>query len=264
MVGEGKQVFFIINLLQDVNIVRGLIYLTARETRAKLGLLVTTSFIKRDRQKIWQSEIARIAAETGAQMYLYERPEEAFAVLGQGSGMMFAAAESNLSAHREVSGVFDVAPSSYLRVTLQHGLECVGFLQSREHVLSHGRNVSFHADVICGWFEAEALTSLTVSQRAKLLVTGPPTLLQARPKRSAATGAGGLVCENMHSVRLRASGDHKAAFMDIFFSFCAELAKRNEGITLRPHPGGQYVLKNKVELPSNVALNKRPIYETDL
>ena len=52
--------------------------------------------------------------------------------------------------------------------------------------------------------------------------------------------------------------------MDIFFAFCAELQKRDEGVTLRPHPGGQYVLKNKVELPANVQLNNRPIYETDL
>ena len=173
MVGQGKRVFFLINLLQDVNIVRGLVYLTARETDAKLGFLITPSFIKRDRQKIWQSELARIAADTGAQMYLYEQPEEALAVLSEGAGMIFAAAESNLSAHREVSEVFDVAPSTYLKVTLQHGLECVGFIQSREHVLSHGRNVSFHADIICAWFEAEALTSLTASAARQTVCDGP-------------------------------------------------------------------------------------------
>jgi len=264
MPGAGKKVFFILNLLQDVNIVRGLVYLAARETNAQLGFLITKGFIKRDRQKIWQSEVAGMAAETDAKMYVYGDAEEALAILQPGGGMIFAASESNLPAHREVSEVFDVTPPSYLRVTLQHGLECVGFLQSREHVLSHGRNVSFHADVVCGWFEAESLTSLTVSQRAKLYVSGPPTLLQARPRTTTLEAGDGLVCENLHSVRLRASGDHKTSFMDVFLAFCSELAKRRETVTLRPHPGGQYVLKNNVELPSNVRLNNRPIYETDL
>jgi hypothetical protein len=264
MPGAGKDVFFIINLLQDVNIVRGLVYLAARETNAQLGFLITKGFIKRDRQKIWQSEVARMATDTGANMYVYGDALEALAILQPGGGLIFAAAESNLPAHREVSEVFDVAPSTYLRVTLQHGLECVGFVQSREHVLSHGRNVSFHADIVCGWFEAGSLTSLTASQRAKLYVTGPPTLLQARPRTPNLEAGDGLVCENLHSVRLRASGDHKTSFMDVFFAFCSELAKRHETVTLRPHPGGQYVLKNNVELPSNVRLNNRPIYETDL
>ncbi len=71
--------------------------------------------------------------------------------------MIFAASESNLPAHHETSGVFQVAPPTYLRVTLQHGFECIGFVQSREHVMSHGRNVSFAADIVCGWFEPESL-----------------------------------------------------------------------------------------------------------
>jgi hypothetical protein len=132
-------------------------------------------------------------------------------------------------------------------------------------LITHGRNISFSADVICGWFAAEVLTSLTASQRAKLYVTGPPTLLQ-KPRRNAATAAEGgvLVCENLHSVRLRASGDHKASFMDVFFAFCSEMAKRHETITLRPHPGGQYVLKNNVSLPANVRLNNQPTSEIDM
>jgi hypothetical protein len=198
-------------------------------------------------------------------MYLYGDTAEALAVLEGGAGLIFAAAESNLMAHREVSDVFLRASASYLKITLQHGFECIGFRQSREHVISHGRNISFAADVVCGWFEPSALTSLTMSQRAKLYVTGPPTLLQqTRKGLPCGTTATGLVCENMHSVRLRASGDHKASFMDIFFAFCVEMAKRNEKVTLRPHPGGQYVLKNNVTLPANVQLDSHPIYDLDL
>jgi hypothetical protein len=52
--------------------------------------------------------------------------------------------------------------------------------------------------------------------------------------------------------------------MDIFFGFCRRLAARGESVTLRPHPGGQYVLKNKVALPANVELNMLPLYAIDL
>jgi hypothetical protein len=265
MADSRKTVFFLINLVQDVNIVRGLAYLAARETDAAIDFLVSQAFLKRDRLKIWQAELASIVASTGGAMHLYGTVAEAYAVLKGQSGIIFAASESNLVAHRETAEIFQVAPPGYLRVTLQHGLECVGFLQSREHVLSHGRNISFHADVVCGWAEGSALTSLTASERSKLYVTGPPTLLlKPRPNADQPPQSGGLVCENMHSVRLRASGDHKSSFMGIFFDFCAEMAKRPEMVTLRPHPGGQYVLKNKVSLPDNVRLNNQPISDMNL
>lgn len=263
MLAEGKWVFFIINLLQDVNIVRGLVFLTKRETSARIGFLVTPAFMKRDRQNVWQRELAAIAEVISAEVYLYGSPAAALEILDGRSGLIFAAAESNLSAHEEVTAVFDVAPAGFIRITLQHGFECVGFLQSREHVMSHGRNVSFAADVVCGWFEAASLTSMTASQRAKLYVAGPPTLLQ-RNARSSARSAVGLVCENLHSVRLKASGDHKTSFIEIFLAFCRQLEVRGEGVALRPHPGGQYVLKNKVDLPQNVEVNMRPLYELDL
>ncbi|HET6535578.1 MAG TPA: hypothetical protein VFG41_05290 [Sphingomicrobium sp.] len=262
--GRGKKVAFLLNLMQDVNIVRGLVYLTARETDAKIILLVSQGFLKRDRVKSWQAEIASLAADIGASICLYGSTAEACAVLEDGEGIIFAASESSLSAHWETSEVFAAAPPAYLKVTLQHGLEGVGFLQSREHVMSHGRNVSFHADVVCGWLNAPALTSLVASERAKLYVTGPPTLLQQPGRDPAERQDGGLVCENMHSVRLRASGDHKTSFMDIFFAFARSVAERGESVVLRPHPGGQYVLKNNIELPGNVGLNNRPIFDVNL
>ncbi|MDQ3471858.1 MAG: hypothetical protein M3428_05730 [Pseudomonadota bacterium] len=262
--GDRKRVVFLFNLLQDLNIVRGLVYLTARETDADILLLVSHGFLKRDRLNGWQSEVAVLAADTNASIFLYGSPIEATAALKGGTGIIFAGSESSLLAHWETSDVFRAAPPGYVRVTLQHGIECIGFLQCREHVMSHGRNVSFGADIVCGWMELPALTSMVASERAKLVVTGPPTLLQSPGSFPAETQTTGLVCENLHSVRLRASGDHKAAFMDIFFAFAAALAARGEGVTLRPHPGGQYVLKNNVALPANVELNNRPIFDVNL
>ena len=264
MRAAGKTVAFLFNLVQDVNILRALVYMTARESDARILLLVSQGFLKRDRQLIWQDELGAMAVDTGASMYLYASPSEACAALAGGRGLIFAASESNLKAHCETGDVFRAAPSDYLKITLQHGLECVGFVQSREHVISHGRNISFAADIVCSWFEAPALTSLTASERSKLYVTGPSFLLQRPPEIETSEEVGGLVCENMHSVRLKASGDHKTSFMAIFFAFCAQLAERRQSVTLRPHPGGQYVLKNKVALPANVRINMDPLYRTGL
>ena len=262
--GVAKKVVFLLNLLQDLNIVRGLVYLTARETDASIALLVSEGFLKRDRLNSWQSEVASLAKDTGAAIYLYGSPADASAVLEGGTGIIFAASESTLPAHHETSGVFAAAPAGYLRITLQHGIECVGFLQSREHVMSHGRNVGFGGDIVCAWLDQSALTSMIASQRAKLYVTGPPTLLQKPGRIPAERQDCGLVCENMHSVRLRASGDHKMSFMDTFFAFTRKMAQRGETVALRPHPGGQYVLKNKVQLPANVRLDNRPIFDVNL
>ncbi len=262
---KNKKIFFIINLLQDVNIVRGLVYLAKRETEANIGFLVSTSFLKRDSQKIWQAELAQMSRDVGAHMTLFTEASEAFAVLQGSSGMIFAASESNLSAHWETTMVFRIAPPGYIRVTLQHGLECIGFLQSREHVIGHGRNISFASDVVCSWFEAPALTSMIASERSKLYVSGPPTLLQKaghHPEHPPQDG--GIICENMHSVRLKATGDHKASFMDIFFDFCARQAASGRNVTLRPHPGGQYVIKNKIALPENVRMNNLPIFHVNM
>lgn len=258
-----KAVYFVINLLQDVNIVRGVAYLAAREAACEIAFLVSQGFFKRDTSGVWQRELGIMADDLQAGIYLYENAEQAAAALAGREGMIFAASESSLPAHGEVATVFQAASADYLRVTLQHGFECVGFVQSREHVISHGRDVSFGADVVCSWLERPALTSLVASERAKIYCTGPSLLLQRPPRRGVAA-ATGMVCENMHSVRLRATGDHKASFMEIFFDFCRAMHQRGQQVTLRPHPGGQYVVKNKVGLPDNVVLNNAPIFRVDL
>ena len=255
-----RDTVFLVNLLQDVNILRGLAYLAARETDTNIRFLLSQPFLTRDGQGIWQSQIAQIAADIGATIHVYASPIEALAVLQGRQGLLIAASETRLTPHVHVHDVFRVAPSGFLKVTLQHGFEGAGFLQNREHVLTYGRNVTSGADVLCSWAELPALTSLPAEMRARLYPTGPATLLQrARPDAEHPSTDGGMVCENLHSVRLKATGNHGAAFMDIFFEFCARQAGRGRPVTLRPHPGGQYVLRNNITLPDNVVLNNLPI-----
>jgi glycosyltransferase involved in cell wall biosynthesis len=262
---SGGQIFFLINLLQDVNIVRPLALLAAREFGAQVHFLVSDRFGERDVSGAWREELNAVCLATRGQQHVYDSPFAALQVLQHRRGMLVAASESSLSAHSHTHNVMRAAPSSYLKVTLQHGFECVGFLQSRDHEKAHGRRITFAADVICGWCDLEVMRSVAPSERAKYLLTGPSALLY-RPQLPDPTRPpqGGLVCENLHSVRMHVRGDFRSPFMDTFNAFCTALDAKGKGVTLRPHPGGQYVLKNNVNLPRNVTLNNHPIYKVDL
>ncbi|CAL4869172.1 hypothetical protein MMA231_03463 (plasmid) [Asticcacaulis sp. MM231] len=258
-----KHIIFLLNLLQDVNIIRPLAVLASRELDVSIEFLVSYKFLQRDKTRSWQNEIALLCANTGAKVFIFSHEYEAEQLLSGKSGIIFAASESSLSAHADTHNIFRLAPKGFLKITLQHGFECVGFLQNREHNKAHGTNVTFAADVVCGWFGPRFMMSMALSERAKLYVSGPPSVLQEL-SGGKKEGFGGLVCENLHSVRLSSSGDFKASFMDIFSQFCEVKAEKNEKVFLRPHPGGQYVVKNNIKLPNNVELNNRPIYKVKL
>jgi glycosyltransferase involved in cell wall biosynthesis len=254
---------FLINLVQDVTICRPLVFMAARDFGLKTEFLVSPRFGPRDISGQWRRELTEIGAATGSAIHDFGDEVEAAELLAGKGGILIASSESNLSAHDATHEVFRVAPSSFVKVTLQHGFECVGFRQSRQHDIAHGREVAFGADVVCAWSDDAYLSSMLPSQRSKLYVTGPPAVLQL-PHAASSRGQTGLVCENMHSVRLNISGDFKADFITVFNQFCAALAKEQRDVVLRPHPGGQYVLRNLLSLPKNVVLNNNPIYKVEL
>jgi glycosyltransferase involved in cell wall biosynthesis len=261
---ERPKAVFLVNLVQDVNILRPLIIMASRDFGFRPLVLVSPQFPGRDVFGIWQVEIDQICMDSGAEAIFYATDFEASTHL-TGTGVMFAASESALPAHTTTHNVFRYAPSGYLKVTLQHGFECVGFRQSVDHVLAHGATSAFGADLICGWYDPVLLTSVAPSQRAKLHITGPTALLQQPVSEiSRAPDAPGIVCENLHSVRLNIAGDFRTQFVDVFGGFCAMLQQHQRKVVLRPHPGGQYVLKNKVSLPANVKINNAPMYKLDL
>lgn len=255
---------FLINLVQDVNILRPLVFMAARDFGFGAMLLVSTKFTGRDLFGIWQRELEQICAETGAALNFFDSDWEAHRWL-RGQGIVFAASETHLPNHVTSHSVFRHTPPSFLRVTVQHGFECVGFRHSADHIRAHGPTASFGADIVCAWQEPEHLTAISASQRSKLLVTGPTAILQqpAGPAQKNAD-APGIVCENLHSVRLNGAGDFKVEFVDAFAEFCRLLDEDDREVVLRPHPGGQYVLKNKVALPRNANINNAPMYRVDL
>jgi glycosyltransferase involved in cell wall biosynthesis len=255
---------FLVNLVQDVNVLRPLVFMAARDFRIDCLLLVSTKFTGRDLFGIWRSELEQIREQTGSRLEFFADDWEAHQHL-TGQGVIFAASESHLHNHVTTHSVFRHAPREFLRVTLQHGFECVGFRHSADHVRAHGRTASFGADLVCSWYGPDQLLSMSPSQKRKLVVAGPTSVLQMPAGAVDRHGTEpGLVCENLHSVRLNGAGDFKTEFVAAFDEFCGLLAEDGRKVVLRPHPGGQYVLKNKVPLPPNATINNAPIYRMDL
>jgi len=264
MNNDQRSAVFLINLVQDVTVLRPLVYMATRDHGLDALLLVSTKFKARDLFGIWRNELAEISRETGARLKFFDTDLEAHREL-KGQGLIFAASESHLPNHVTTHSVFRHAPSGYLRITLQHGFECIGFRHSADHVRAHGATASFGADLVCSWHDSDRLTSMASSQRSKLVVTGPTAVLQLPLGTVEGRGnAPGLVCENLHSVRLNAVAGTQSEFIEIFEQFSREMEVEGHHIVLRTHPGGQYVLKNRLTIPGNVKLNNAPIYRLDM
>lgn len=260
---RARRVVFLINLLQDVNIVRPLAYL-AQESASRPAFLLSKRFLGRDRKHVWRGEIENIARDVGASVDVYDTPFDAYERLQGGHGVLIAASESDLSAHGDTHDVFRSAPSSYLKVTLQHGYECVGFLQSRQHDRAHGRNVRFAADVLAGWTPLERQRSMPAAERSKYLFTGATARIPLdSDSRRRGVGAEALICENLHSVRFTADGDHRDSFMEMFNGFAAAMKVAGKRIALRPHPGGKRAF-DLGEAGSLVTREDAPLYTLDL
>jgi glycosyltransferase involved in cell wall biosynthesis len=256
---------FLFDLIQDINVLRPLIRVLATETRLDLLFLVSEQLVRRDRTRIWMAELNELATLTRAKIARFDGAPAAYRHLQGRSGLLFSASETDLPAHEVNHEVFLSAPNSYVRITVQHGHECVGFRQNREQTIAHGEQIRFAADIICGWGPVEAMSHLCSSERDKYVELGPPMLLDPLINKRLDPGAPrGLVCENLHSVRMRTTANFQTTYLDKIRDFAATQAKAGRGLALRPHPGGQFVIKNNITLPPNVELANAAMYKTDL
>ncbi|GAA4764106.1 glycosyltransferase family protein [Novosphingobium ginsenosidimutans] len=257
---------FLFDLIQDINVLRPIVRVLAQETPYKILLLRSNKLPRRDRTGVWQAELAELASLSMAELGAFDSPRAVYERLQGGRGLVFSASETDLPAHETNHEAFKAVPNTYVRVTVQHGHECVGFRQNVEQTIAHGESVRFAADVLCGWGPLESMTHLVSSERTKFVELGPPMVLDRLYNRRRA-GEGqkvGLVCENLHSVRMRTTGDFQTAYIDTIRKFAASQAEAGRRVALRPHPGGQFVLKNNVELPGNLDLANAAMYKTDL
>ena len=259
------RVIFLINLIQDINIVRPLAYLTAVHLRRSPEFFVSNAFYKRDTSGMWRTELERLVQASGGNLFVYDSGASAVQGLFAGSGVIVAASESDLGAHRLTHEVFLSAPSGYVKITLQHGFECVGFLHNRAHDAAHGLTVGSAADILAGWRPAHLQTALPLDGRDRYVNVGPATAI-AVPNllRATVQEAEGLICENLHSARFSQKGELRDVFMEALSGFNDGLADSGAQAALRPHPAGQFSQRGDKPLPSHMVLANAPMYRLAL
>ncbi|WP_121118345.1 hypothetical protein [Croceibacterium ferulae] len=259
-----RAIVFLVDLVQDVGVLRPLV-LMATGYDLPIIILVSGRFAFLDGDGAWQDEIAALADETGATVLIFGTADEAAAVLPP-HGLMFSASESSAPAHALNHAVFTVAPARLHKVTVQHGFECLGFRHNREHDRAHGEVIRFAADTVCAWYDRPALTAFVPDASTRLLVTGPPSLLDPPMRGALAQGPGtplpGLVSENLHSVRYVADD----RLVEEFLRALSRLAASEDGhsIALRPHPAGAFVANQQGRLPGNVRPRPGPLWKIGL
>lgn len=269
-----RAVVFVVDLVQDVNILRPLLGLARRVCNGDIWILASTGFYKRDPAGLWLRELREACGRAGIAVLSFAGEFEALRLLQGNRGLLIAAAESSVSGHAPVHNLFGAAPSTFIRVTLQHGFECVGFLHNAAHDRVYGQHARFNADLVCGWFGGDLLRSVAPSERSKLAITGPTLLIAddgtawegeapADGDPPAAAGPACLICENLHSVRLGTSV-LKSDFIAQFTDFCGQAAAAGLEVWLRPHPHGRYTDVKAVALPDGVRKSSLPIYRERL
>jgi glycosyltransferase involved in cell wall biosynthesis len=259
-------IVFLFDLIQDINVLRPLVRVLAAETTCRLLLLRSHKLSRRDQTGVWQAELAELAQLTGAELGSFASPRAIYERLQGNQGLVFSASETDLAAHETNHEAFRAVPAGYVRITIQHGHECVGFRQNLEQTIAHGERVRFAADVVCGWGPLASMTHMVASERTKFFELGPPMVLDSLFNRriDAERPKIGLICENLHSVRMRTTGDFQSIYLDAVRAFAASEEGAGRRVALRPHPGGQFVLKHKIALPGNLDLVNAAMYKTDL
>ena len=250
-------------LVQDVAVLRPVARLAASIPSIDLILLVSHKFAERDSGDRWRGEIDRLGAELGVTPSVYEGAADCLIHFGSRRGMIIAGSESDVPAHVDAHQLFRSMPGRVRTVTLQHGLECVGFLHNARHDATAGRNVRFAADIAVSWFAPEKMTAVSAAERSKIFLAGPSTMITPVNRSAAVAGRPGMICENLHSVRF-VNGRLREGFLDAFSAFAKRLDLVGETVTLRAHPAGRFTERAGLQLPSNVTVSQEPLYDIDL
>lgn len=262
---------FIIDLLQDVNVLRPVIKLARNLTDIDTVVVASSKFFQRDTTKLWSTELRDLCGPLNVEIWTFASEYEAIRLLQGRQGILVSASESTVDSHVISHKLFQAVPSTFLKVTLQHGFECVGFLHNDAHDRAYGKQVGSAADVLCGWIDGSLLKSVAASERNKLYVGGPPGYLDTINRSTILQDLSDvtrnnlsiLVCENLHSVRLGGS-ELKSEFLTVFESFANNAVAQNAKVWLRPHPAGRYTIEKGVGLPTGVLRSELPLYKENL
>jgi hypothetical protein len=240
-----RRAVVLVDLVQDIEILRPLLLRAASPASPfDTVVAITERASKSPNGPAFEQWLDALALSR----FAVSSPLDVSVALGNSRSLLLTASESTAAAHAFAHQCCRVAPLRALRVTIQHGFECIGLRHHRAHDLDFPSGVRFGSDVILAWDDPSALPDLHPSDAGKCIAVGvvkasaercalgEGTLASIRAEaRAAATTPRVLVAENLHSVRLRAPARHRR-----FLAFLEALRDHTAvDLTVRSHPAGR-------------------------
>ena len=252
--GDGKPIrtVFILDLIQDFEVLQPLILrCVVSYVWRDLMISVSGRIIK---SHIW-IYVKPFIESLGIAWFKPSDPWDTVNALGESRSVLITASESTANGHIFCHTVCRLASRRTIKITLQHGYECVGLRHHQAHDLHFSQGVRFASDFVLTWSNIEQLNNIHPSDLNKCIPVGviktfaeDVAVKRLIEKRNApalpSVGchvASLLVAENLHSVRF-VNAQRYQRFLnfinDAEYDFWFAL-------TVRSHPGKLTLQKDK-------------------
>lgn len=212
--GDGKPIrtVFILDLIQDFEVLQPLILrCVVSYVWRDLMISVSGRIIK---SHIW-IYVKPFIESLGIAWFKPSDPWDTVNALGESRSVLITASESTANGHIFCHTVCRLASRRTIKITLQHGYECVGLRHHQAHDLHFSQGVRFASDFVLTWSNIEQLNNIHPSDLNKCIPVGviktfaeDVAVKRLIEKRNApalpSVGchvASLLVAENLHSVR---------------------------------------------------------------
>lgn len=250
------QAIFVLDLIQDAEILLPLIRrAAAHDSPFSLLVAVTNRVLE---SHVWEG-LATLFTNQRISWFNPQNPLEMGARFSREKSLLITASESSAPGHVFCHQACRIAPTNVLRVTMQHGFECVGFRHHMAHDLQFSTDIRFASDIILTWQHVEDLVDLHPAEIPKCKTVGviksfaeQATFLRERFWRRQGVREATvmtisndvLLAENLHSVRFSAPTRYQN-----FLQFIDQLSNlQNMSLTIRSHPGKRTL--ERLENPS--------------
>ncbi|MFL6678605.1 MAG: hypothetical protein ACJ8IK_09700 [Burkholderiaceae bacterium] len=247
--GQHRRAVVLLDMIQDFEILRPLL-VRAAGPGSPFDLIVAVSE-RLAASHLWTA-IKSFLDVHEIRFFTPIGPVDIANALGSERSLLLGAAESSAAAHAFGYTAFRTASPRTTRVSIQHGLECIGLRHHRAHDIDFSNGVRFASDLILTWIPNSALTNVHPAEAHKCVPVGvvkasserAATLLeeQWRSDGEATRHASRhrmLIAENLHSVRFRTPARYQR-----FLAFIeAVAADPGIDLTIRSHPASRTLEK---------------------
>lgn len=253
---EGKplRTVFILDLIQDFEVLQPLILRCLGAYRWRDFIVSVSDRVLKSHLWVYIKPFLEVL---GIVWIKSVTPLDAVGALGSGRSVLITASESTAGGHIFSHTVCRLAPRETIKITLQHGYECVGLRHHQAHDVQFPNGVRFASDYVLTWSDQDQLGDIHPADRNKLIPVGviksfaedvsiaqyyENRVVPVIPKYERPI-VNLLVAENLHSVRFTNPQRYQ-----LFLNFINQANKDiGYNLTVRSHPGKRTLENNKTQ-----------------